>query len=240
MVDTPTPSDPDSTSQPSSQGLPAFHPALRTGATRALHEAFEREDVKLQGQGSAMAVMFLGAMIARHHADNPEHLVQAAHSMRELMEKMPRFHGIAPVAAEGLTVRVRELINAWRPVELVPEDGPDRTGLVVRFCAVFATFATWFLDRDAPRKEQTGRLFGKMDQRKERLPSGIEKHRINEWGEYEGYFMGVAHHTRSTTIEEFDAMVTGFAEFALGYLRPRTFDDQERVREKITGGEPHA
>lgn len=47
-----------------------------------------------------MARIYLGARAACHQTDNPEYLVQAAHSLRDLMEKMPRFLGVAPVASE--------------------------------------------------------------------------------------------------------------------------------------------
>jgi hypothetical protein len=200
-----------------------------------MYEALLREDAKLQDRGATMAQIYLGAMAVRYQTDNPEYLVQAAHSLRELMEKMPRFLGIAPVASEGLTVRVREVVTVWGQVEAGGGDGDLRTKLLAKFHERFALFSKWFVERDTPRKEQAGQMLGKMDQRKERLPKAIEKHRIGEWGDYEGYFLGVCHHTAPAIVEEFDSHLAGLEEFVLGYLRPRTFEDRAALRQRAGG-----
>ena len=201
-----------------------------------MYEALLREDAKLQDRGATMAQIYLGAMAVRSQTDNPEYLVQAAHSLRELMEKTPRFLGIAPVASEGLTVRVREVVSAWGQVDTATGgDGDLHARLLAKFHERMVLFSSWFLERDTPKKEQAGQMLGKMDQRKERLPKAIEKHRIGEWRDYEGYFLGVCHHTLPAVAEEFDAHLAGLEEFVLGYLKPRTFEDRAVLRQQAGG-----
>src|SRR5260221_1241056 len=97
MTERPTPSESNSYgSEPSLSPAVEAHPALSNPDKRALYEELQREDAKLTSP-SSLAQMYLGALMTRSQLANPECLVQAAQSIRELMEKMPRYHGINPV-----------------------------------------------------------------------------------------------------------------------------------------------
>jgi hypothetical protein len=78
-----------------------------TGQQNALHEALSDKDQKL-------ASMYLGALKAFEQSANPEMYVHAAHSMRELMEKMPQYLDL-PVEEHipSLKERTRYLADNW-------------------------------------------------------------------------------------------------------------------------------
>lgn len=233
MTDQPRPSEPSGeATAPTTGALPTTHPVLNTGPRRALFECLLQLDERLRARGSKTAQMYLGALVARAQRDNPENLVQAAHSLRELMEKMPRYHSVPIAQAEGLGLKVRSLVAVYRARESAQGDA-SRAEHTVKLEAELLEFVGWFEQRDTPRKEQAGQLMGKMDQREMRLPKSIEKHRLAEWDTYDGYFQGVSHHTRETTTEEFDSYLAGFEEFLLGYLKPATYEDREKLREEF-------
>jgi len=233
MIDLPRPSDPaEATSVPTTEALPRAHPVLNTGRRRALFESLLALDERLRDRDSRMARMYLGALVARAQRDNLEYLVHAAHSLRELMEKMPRYHKVPIARAEGLSLKVRSLVSAWKARQEA-EGAAARAEQDARFEGEMQEFAMWFQQRDTPRKEQAGQLMGKMDQREMRLPKSIERLRLAEWDDYDGFFQGVSHHTRETVPDEFDSYVAGFEEFLLSYLKPATYEDREKLREEL-------
>ena len=63
---------------------------------RTVHEALARQD-------SRLADMYFGAIFALAHPENPEARVHATHSLRELMEKLPRYNHALSMRDHGET-----------------------------------------------------------------------------------------------------------------------------------------
>src|SRR2546426_11101055 len=81
-----------------------------SGQQRAMHEALAKEDARLAGY-------YLAALCALRDQDNPDPLAQAAHELRELMEKLPRYKNL-PMEGKGatLTQKVRAFQLDWQRV----------------------------------------------------------------------------------------------------------------------------
>lgn len=65
--------------------------AALTGQQRALYEALLDLGSAAKDENPRMAKMYFGAVLVLRQIGNPDRLALAAHGLRELMEKMPRF-----------------------------------------------------------------------------------------------------------------------------------------------------
>ena len=75
---------------------------------RALFEALMEENISL-------GHMYIGALTVLANESNPEHLHQAAHSLRELLEKLPDYKDFpVKIKTENLKVKVREFSAEWK------------------------------------------------------------------------------------------------------------------------------
>src|SRR4029077_18363670 len=77
-------------------------PFALDGRQKTLVEALSEKDARL-GQ------MYVGALMVLENQGNPESLAQACHSLRELMEKIPRWYEAVPAPEQvpRLNDRVR-------------------------------------------------------------------------------------------------------------------------------------
>jgi hypothetical protein len=206
---------------------------LRSPRSQALFEALVELDGKSPSPHLRLADIYVGALTVRDQTANAEAIVLAAHGMRELMDKMPRVHGI-PVRAKELSAESKKLIDAWDLVKRAKHD-EEKTERAETFDAAMEGFATSFREPGQGRKKQAEELLFHLDQRGQRLPPTIERHRIAEWSDYESYFQNVSHHTRPTSTSEFDDHVAGLEDFLLSYLRPRTYDDRAKLAAIVEG-----
>jgi hypothetical protein len=85
-----------------------------SGQQHSLYEALReiRQD---------LASMHLGALMA-FYSKNPDRLAQAAHSLRELMEKLPEYLDVPMKEGLSLGEKVKKLAQAWKAVVKPPED----------------------------------------------------------------------------------------------------------------------
>ena len=68
----------------------------------------------LRAKDESLARMYRGPIAVLAHVGNPDRHPQAAHSLRELMEKMPKLLDVAtPAHNERLGAKVRDLQTCW-------------------------------------------------------------------------------------------------------------------------------
>jgi hypothetical protein len=201
-----------------------------SGPAREMFEA-------LAGIRHELADMYLGALDVVSKMRNPDRHSLAAHGIRELLEKLPRYLDV-PVDAEaqlGLAERVRNLTAAWDRWNhsAVNDDTLTKNGR--KLLAALKEFCDGVRIEIPTRNEQAAAAVRGLDLNPIKLPPQIESLHVQQWREIEGFFIGVSHHTRKTDDEEFSQYVASLARFILERLRPRTFDDFAAIDKLLTG-----
>src|ERR1035437_3909567 len=65
-------------------------------------------------KSEALARMYVGALRARTDDGNPEYLSQACHSIRELIDNLPKYFAVPVQPTGSLKVEVNTLRDAWQ------------------------------------------------------------------------------------------------------------------------------
>lgn len=232
-------SDSDLINPTDSDGGPRKDIGSLTGRQVALYDALVEKDRQVQRESVRLAEMYRGALSVLNQEYNPDRLAQAAHSLRELMEKLPRAVDVPAAQGDGLTVRVRRVHRRWRLYTKISSDGPKRVKVLTGFQTEMEKFAVWFEERDKTRRQIAGQLIDRLDQRKTSLPAQIKDVHVDEWDLCHKYFEDTSHHSK-TTIDEFDGWLVTLETFLLDRLRPRTFDDQVALKTIVIEGETDA
>lgn len=219
---------------------PAVSRAPFAAPQQALHDALAEIDQQGGLEGIRLADIYRGVVVVLAQEDNPDHLAQAAHGARELIEKLPRVADVPTVHGSGLTVRVRDVCGHWRTYSILAVDAPDRAARRDAFDLSMEELVLWFEERDNSRRQAAGLLLDQLDQRKVKLPAPIRTVHVHEWDLYDRYFQGVSHHQIATTKDEFTGYLDAFEGFLLDRLRPRTYDDRAALKAIITEGETNA
>jgi hypothetical protein len=208
---------------------------------KALFEALSKKDMRL-------AEMYRGALMAFENSDNPESLVHVCHSLRELMEKIPRWYE-AVLAAEKvprLNQRVRTLEQRWKTARQRTKCLTDGKweGAIDRPLGTALTEIESFFEliaTDMPmRKQRTAGMLRSLDPLRLPLPVKIEEHRVEEWSDCHDYFTDVSHHQKATCRDDLAQWLYFLEGFLLDLVRPRTFDKHRDIDEVVKQGERNA
>ena len=215
-------------------------PLQLSGQQRALYEVLSEKDERLSG-------MYLGSLLVFRQVENPDSLALAAHGLRELMEKLPRYLDL-PVATRppSLKEKVRSLSKSWSNAERSSErrGNPAWSGAIdgplQKFLKKTEEFFAWFKLEHPTRRQQTAKILRSLDPMDRPLPTPIEQLRIEEWDKCHDYFEGVSHHTILSSSEKFTPWLVALERFLLDRLRPRTFEDHSELDRIIREGEGNA
>lgn len=195
----------------------------------------------------ALANMYLGALKVLTDTSNPDRLAQAAHSLRELMDKLPHYLNL-PVKAlnERLGEKVRDLENVWQQMIRKSRCHTDSNWHgeidepLRRFLKKCQQFMEWYGQHHPRRTEETKRVLRALDRKPLNLPTPLENLRVKEWHTIRDYFVKVLHHSRQPDIDEFLQRLEALEHFLLDMLRPRTFDDFAEIDLVIMEGRTDA
>jgi hypothetical protein len=208
------------------------------GDRRSLFEALSRTWPQL-------AEYYLGALAALDHQPNPDRLPQAAHSIRELIEKLPSAVGIGYQETGGsLKVRVQGLREGWtlaraRSSSVDPRgwNGPIDSHLH-RYLRSSDRFFAWFEKQHPTRAVETAKLLQAFGRDGAGLPAEqLEQVQVKSWASLRNYFQSTAHH-KHTTAEEFTERLAEFERFILSLLTPRTFESFDALDDILQASEP--
>ena len=216
------------------------HPRLPlslTGEQIALYDAFAVRDARL-------SAMYLGARLALSLEENPQRIVHAAHSMRELLEKIPRYLR-APVVRTGpdLKARVTDFVDRFELAK--KRSGNHRNGrwegeidenlrTLLRY---MEEFKTGFKQDYPSRREQMMAAIQSIDPLAGHLPTAIEETLINEWKAHDRFFKRVAHHDQDVEPSTFEDQMGRCERFLLTRLRPSSVETQRALDAIIAEGE---
>ena len=189
--------------------------------------------------------MFLGSCHAIQDQSNPDYLAQAAHSLRELMEKLEGVRGLPvaePAVAEAkgtLGVKTRELHGKWKvaqqksqcfagkpPANLIDE--PLR-----KFHHHITEFFKWVTNNQKLRSDKPRQLMKGLDPLAGSLPQNIQDAQAKEWEAINQYFQGVSHHNLETTWSQFEATMATLEVFLHSRLAPTQAQNQRNLQSLI-------
>jgi hypothetical protein len=199
----------------------------------------------LLGHSEEAANWYYGAVFARSQSGNPERLIQAAHSMRELMWKL---HVFIEVPAEGDPARPFDKLSAladiWESAkkktrcqkEGAWNDKPIDKHLRRALAAADKT-VDWVRTNRPHFQETSKRVIEKLDVSSKPLPPAVENRHYLEWSSLYEYFKKVCHHERQTDEVEFDANFYAFERFVLDRAKPKISEEHKRLDELIAEAE---
>ena len=207
-----------SDSQPLKQPLTS----ILSGPRQALLDALYQSDPKT-------ADFYRGALFAFVDQQNPERLIQAAHSIRELLEKAPMLAGGLTAPSQRLNDKLATLRAKFQ--KLVPhlsEDGtwtPNSEKKVAMVLAELRSVVQW-MDADfKQRREQARILLRALTGPGILPPSDIEDAEVQEFMDIKQYFTELSHHRFAVTDADFLQKLTKVETILLRKLRPEPAAD---------------
>jgi hypothetical protein len=189
--------------------------------------------------------MFEGAIYALHNPANPEALPQAAHSLRELMEKLEIVIGIpvtdkAVVDGDGsLGQKARELRDQWNKAKAKSKclDGAppaDQIDVPLRkLLEKFGKFFDWFEKNPKFRAQKAHGVVKGLDPLASMLPQAVQRAQAEEWAGQKDYFVGVSHHAAETTLAEMQANIANLERFLHNRIAPVKAQNQNDIAKLI-------
>lgn len=200
--------------------------AVLSGAQRALLRALDDRDV-------ALSAMYRGGIAVLEDSSNPDRFAQCAHSIRELMEKLPELLDVPTKAQkESLKAKVREVEDAYNGALKKTECfsvtvGWDGTidGHLRKLLSRIGSFFEWFASHHPRRRDELHGVLVRLDGSGRQLPKPLASLNVDAWDKKRDYFQSVAHHRRVANEQEFRQWLDALERFLLDRLQPRTFDD---------------
>lgn len=206
--------------------------ASLSGRQLALHRA-------LGELHQSLATYYEGALAV---LDNtiPDRLSLAAHAVREIMDKLPRFIDL-PVEASHATLgnKANNLRDEWERLRKKTgclQDGKwtgEIDTAMARFLERADDFFGWMMEQRARKTVQTAKVLRALDPIG--LPAPLVEDNASSFLKIRNFFVEVAHH-KECPDEEFEKWVDAFEVFLLERLVPRTYDDFDAIDRLIAGG----
>jgi hypothetical protein len=212
-----------------------------SGQQRALLHALDERD-------RSLSAMYRGGIAVLGDAANPDRFAQCAHSMRELMEKLPELLDVPTTAQkERLKAKVREIEDAFLGVQrktccFSATAGWDGSidGHLRKFLTRLGSFLEWFASHQPRRRDELHGVLVRLDGSGRELPKPLASLNVDTWGKKRDYFQSVSHHRRTADEQEFRQRLDALERFLLDRLEPRTFDDFAEIDDLLGEGGEHA
>lgn len=216
---------------------PASEPFQLDGPQQTLYEA-------LVTRSPELGRIYFGALLTLRQTDNPDRLAQAAHGLRELMEKLPKYLNL-PIENKPLSLKEKVRRLAERRDRAI-KSSSSRDGSVwrgeiddhlQRFLTETDEFFLWFESEHPTRRRRTVKMLRGLDPAALPLPEPLEEPNIKLWNKCNDHFQGVSHHTIAGVEEDFQSHISDLESFLLDRLAPQTSEDFAMIDELIREGE---
>jgi hypothetical protein len=183
---------------------------------------------------------YAGALAALEGSDsNPDALAQAAHSLRELLEKLPRALETEIPGPDSNTLRQKRetaatLLRAAKGKcggRWVGQVITDEIGRTLVLFEEYSELCAW-----PTRKERAFGGLKKMDPMMQAFPSDLQE---QKWQRYSALWKKVediAHHRGAASAKECADCILEVEMLVLDYLAPLTADDQDELSSIISKG----
>jgi hypothetical protein len=184
-----------------------------------------------------LAGYYLGAHKTLEDTSNPERFPSAAHSLRELIEKLPDKHKRGVQIERPPSILSDSIYAARDAWALVAIDKTNQnlwqlpiSGESNRFLRKSDKFWEWFTKHYPKRDEQRLKFIQEIHKGTP-LPPALQEKQLEQWGEYAGRFAKIAHHREKP--EDFHQLLSKFEDFLIRELDPQTTKDFARVTKLI-------
>jgi hypothetical protein len=207
-------------------------PLELSGSQRALQSALARRSVVLER-------MYIGGLAVLWDEANPDRFALCAHSLRELIEKLPQHFNVPQQAmTESLKAKVNELLPHWDRAQKgsCHKDGVwdgAIDNLLKAFLRRLGGFLEWHTTHHRRRNAEAVDALRKFDATGRALPPPLEALNVAALEQMRDFFQKVAHHRRVVEHGEFVAWQDSLERFLLDRLVPRTFEDFEEIDQLI-------
>jgi hypothetical protein len=201
------------------------------------------------GKKYRFSEMFRGALVAMANGANPEGLVQAAHSLRELMEKLEGEKSIpltgksAKEGAGSLGDRTRVLLASWKTVKVSSTclkhgtwSGEIDPPLLTLF-EQLDSHDIWFESNPKFRKQKAQEIVGALDPLSTLLPQDVQDAQAAEWKSLKNYFTEVSHHKEGASRETMEASVAALERFLHSRVATVVAEHHMEIQKLIEEGE---
>jgi hypothetical protein len=188
----------------------------------------------LDEKGQSAAFLFESALLVRADTGNPGRLFLAAHSIRMMMDELPKVMDLPTLAEQG---RLGDQVSALEPIWAAAlksrchSDGKWSGEIDTPLQKLFARlykFFQWWRDSRPKRRDVAAGFFRSTDPSGRALPEPLEKTRIDRWLGLHSYFVGVAK-TSSTTEDEFSASLDQLEQILLDNLYRQPSEDFSEI-----------
>lgn len=212
-----------------------------SGQQRTLLRALDERDQNL-------SVMYRGGISVLGDTTNPDRFAQCAHSLRELMEKLPELLDVPTTAQkESLKTKVHEIEDAFLGAQkktscFCAPNGWDGSidGHLRKFLTRLGSFFEWFASHHPRRRDELNSVLVRLDGSSRVLPKPLASLNVDAWEKKREYFQSVAHHRHATDEQEFRQWLDALERFLLDRLEPRTFDDFAEIDALLEDGNENA
>ena len=204
-------------------------PLLLTPKQQDVLEALQSKETEKY----PLSQWYLGALYALDNQYNPDRISQAAHSLRELLEKLPRVvHGsdvqIGPTDFKGMRRNINNRI--LKDKERYPEGWKNKK-IDGRLDKTLRKIENYFERNQQPtRDEQMQQAVATIDPMVDRLDSEIQEAKrnklLNLWNKLEIF----AHHKSNPDYEEFRNCLAELEVIVFDLLAPITAQDQKEIQ----------
>lgn len=174
--------------------------------------------------------------------DNPDLHAQIAHSVRELMEKAPRDLATIPMQLNSgeLVGQVRILSAKWKAAA-IPLADTEWNGIInITQKQLLTGVGALFEDFDSkypPNNQRRSALIQALDGSTIQIPEQIMAQRIEAWKQHSEYFIAVAHHNKTTTLEELRNNLMNVEQLLVDILAPEVIPVLDELDELIESTE---
>ena len=176
---------------------------------------------------------YLGALYALENPHNPDRVSQAAHSLRELLEKLPRVIEGSDIQGyhsgfAGMRHQLNERFS--KDIESYPEGWKEKT-INPHLAKTLRKFGVYLERNQQPtRKDQIGKAVATIDPMVNRFSNEIQEMKLKRlldlWGRLEDF----AHHNSKPDEKEFRGCLEDLERTVFDLLAPITAQDQKEIQ----------
>ncbi|MDD2942426.1 MAG: hypothetical protein PHC51_05595 [bacterium] len=194
-----------------------------------------------KSQKYSLATWYLGAIYAAKNIYNPDRFSQAAQSLRELLEKLPRVFVESEIQEskpdfKGMRVNLySRLCSDKNRYEGEWNGKTIDTGLDKTIRGVDKYFE---LNQIPTRKKQIHSMISKIDPMHDTLDQGIRFEKSERFHSVWDFFEGLAHHNTHPDEETFWQQLSLTERIVIDLLAPITAQDQDAIRAILEKPQP--